>query len=505
MGNYIIAHDLGTSGNKAVLYEKNGNVKQSTQYAYQTFYPHPGFVEQRAEDWWKAVCETTRQLLLISGVSATEIEAITFSAQMMGCLPVDRQGKPLRNMIIWADTRATEQEAWMKKQISMEEVYRITGHRISASYTAAKLLWIKENEPDLYQKAYKILQAKDYLIYRLTGKMVTDYSDASGTNLFDLVNKKWCQKLLEAWGIDEERLPNPYPSTAIAGGLTKEAAAETSLLAGTPVVIGGGDGSCACVGAGVVEEGSAYNVLGTSSWISIASRTPLFDQEMRTFNWVHLDPEYYTPCGTMQAAGYSYSWYRDNFCTQDREKDQYLNDLVLQSTPGGGGLIYLPYLLGERSPRWDSAARGAFIGMNANTTNTEMTRAVMEGVAFNLRLILEALDREDKIAQIRMIGGGANGKAWLQILADIWNKPIDIPVYLSEATSLGAAICAGVGIGMYPDFKVVHQINSIRETIQPNAKSKSCYDRLYEIFNLSYQQLKPIYQQLQEVRDKYYD
>jgi xylulokinase len=501
MGNYIIAHDLGTSGNKAVLYEQNGSLKESVHYSYPTYYPHSGFVEQKAEDWWKAVCETTKELLQKAGITSKEVEAVSFSAQMMGCLPVDIHGIPLRNMIIWADTRAVKQEAWMKDQITMEKVYQITGHRISASYTAAKLLWIRENEPDIYQKSYKILQAKDYLNYRLTGNMVTDYSDASGTNLFDIMKKCWCKELLLAWDISEDLLPEPFPSTAKAGVVTAEAALETGLLPGTPVIIGGGDGSCACVGAGVVEEGSAYNVLGTSSWISKASHTPLFDKEMRTFNWVHLDPTLFTPCGTMQAAGYSYSWYRDTFFGEVVQKDSFLNEKVMKSEPGAGGVLFLPYLLGERSPRWDTKARGAFIGMNADTSAGDMTRAVMEGVGFNLRLILEALEQDAPIINIVMIGGGANGKAWTRILADIWNKPIKIPAYVSEATSLGAAVCAGVGIGMYPDFKVIHKMNQTKEMLQPDQRFRERYQQLYDIFNQSYEGLKPIYQRLQEVRD----
>lgn len=500
MGNYIIAHDLGTSGNKAVLYEQSGSLKGSAQYSYSTLYPHPGFVEQKAEDWWKAVCVTTKELLKTAGISAGDVAAVSFSAQMMGCLPVDIKGNPLRNMIIWADTRAVKQEAWMKEQIAMGKAYQITGHRISASYTAAKILWIRENEPEIYHKCYKILQAKDYLNYCLTGNYTTDYSDASGTNLFDITHKCWCKELLGAWDIREDLLPEAFPSTAQAGTVTAMAARETGLLPGTPVIIGGGDGSCACVGAGVVEEGSAYNVLGTSSWISTASARPLFDKEMRTFNWVHLDPALYTPCGTMQAAGYSYSWYRDTFFRELSQNDRILNEKVLQSEPGAGGLLFLPYLLGERSPRWDANARGAFIGINGNTSEGDMTRAVMEGVGFNLRLILEALEQDSPIHDIVMIGGGANGRAWTKILADIWNKPVKIPQYLSEATSLGAAVCAGVGIGLYSDFKVICKMNQIKETIQPDQKFSETYRLLYDAFNRSYEALQPIYQQLQKVR-----
>ena len=255
-GTCILAHDLGTSGNKATLYRADGTLVASCVHEYPTSYPQPGFVEQDPEDWWNAVCASTRELLEKTGMRPERIAAVSFSAQMMGCLPVDREGNPLRPMIIWADTRAVEEERWMVERIGMERGYEITGHRLSASYSAAKLLWVRRREPDIYRRCYKMLHAKDFIICRLTGEFVTDYSDASGTNLFDIRAKMWSEEILRALDLDEELLPELHPSTDIAGGVTKAAAEDTGLLEGTPVVIGGGDGSCACVGAGVVDEGS---------------------------------------------------------------------------------------------------------------------------------------------------------------------------------------------------------------------------------------------------------
>lgn len=508
MGNYILAHDLGTSGNKATLYRPNGQLVASAVYEYPTYYPHHGFVEQNPDDWWKAICESTKLLLARSGVLPGEIAGLSFSAQMMGCLLVDQAGAPLRPMIIWADTRAAEEEAWMKARIGEERGYQITGHRLSASYSAAKLLWVRKHEPEVYARAYKMLHAKDYIIYRLTGKFVTDYSDASGTNLFDITQKIWSEEILTALEIDPGLLPELHASSDIAGSVTAEAAAATGLLAGTRVVIGGGDGSCACVGAGVVEEGNAYCVLGSSAWISSASRKPLFDPEMRTFNWVHLDPELYTPCGTMQAAGYSYRWYRDTLCKSEaREAKEMgispyerMNEGVLRAKPGAGGLLYLPYLLGERSPRWDADARGTFIGLSVSTTKEDISRAVLEGVGFNLRVILESLRKGVDIRELILIGGGAKGPAWMQILADIWQAPLQIPAYLEEATSMGAAVCAGVGVGIFRDYKAAKAMNPIRRTVTPNEALKPCYDRLYDIFNKSYDALTGVYGELGEYR-----
>lgn len=491
---YILAHDLGTSGNKATLYDLDGNLIGCAVHSYPTFYPHNQQVEQNPEDWWSAVCLSTKELLSSIGISSKNLAVVSFSAQMMGCLLVDSSGTPLRPMITWADTRSDKQEQMMIDAVGAERGYHITGHRLSASYSAAKLLWIKENEPEVYGKAAKMLHAKDYIIYRLTGVFLSDYSDASGTNLLDIEKKEWSQELIEAFGIRTDLLPELHASTEIAGTVTAEASRLTGLMEGTPVVIGGGDGSCACVGAGVVQEGKTYNVIGSSSWISMAAKKPYFDPEMRTFNWVHLDPSLYTPCGTMQAAGYSYSWYRDTFCTQELQqaKEQktsvyrLLDEQVLTSPPGANGLLYLPYLLGERSPRWNIDARGAFVGMGISTVKADCTRAVLEGVGYNLKMILDILDGYSPIDHITVIGGGAKGDVWLQILADIWGKTLDVPRYLEEATSMGAAVCGGVGIGAYKDFSVMSRFNRSAREITPNPQNAGVYQKMYSAFNAAY-------------------
>ena len=384
----------------------------------------------------------------------------------------------------------------------MEKGYHITGHRLSASYSAAKLLWIKDNQPELYQRAYKMIHAKDYLVYKLTGQFMTDYSDASGTNLLDLERKEWSRELLDAFEIRADLLPELYPSTHVAGGVTAQAAKECGLLEGTPVVLGGGDGSCACVGAGVVRPGKAYNVIGSSSWISMAAEKPYFDPEMRTFNWVHLDENLYTPCGTMQAAGYSYAWFRNTLggeeiaAAKERGVSPYelLNQGAAASAPGANGVLFLPYLLGERSPLWDHNAKGAFIGMGISTTKGDMTRAVLEGVGFNLKNILDILENYATIEGVTMIGGGTKGGLWLQILADIWQKPLYVPGYLEEATSMGAAICGGVGIGAYPDFTIAETFTQTQRVVHPNPELAPRYQCTYRHFRNAYDRLKPLYE-----------
>jgi xylulokinase len=258
-----------------------------------------------------------------------------------------------------------------------------------------------------------------------------------------------------------------------------------------------------------VSEGSAYNVLGSSSWISLASAAPVQDPELRTFTWVHLDPSLYTPCGTMQAAGYSYNWYKNTLCGAEiaeaarggENPYRLIDEGALKSPSGAGGLLYLPYLLGERSPRWNHEARGAFVGFSITTGKGDISRAVLEGVGFNLRNILQILEQGiagDGIGQVLMIGGGAKGTVWLQILADIWQKPLAVPAYTEEATSLGAAVCGGVGIGAFKDFSVIHQFNAPVKTIVPNTALASRYDRLFGIFNHAYDSLIDVYHRLAE-------
>jgi xylulokinase len=514
MEKFVLAHDLGTSGNKVTLFSLDGKLGASCLYEYPTRYPRQNWVEQSPDDFWKAVCLSTKRLLEETRLSGSDVAAVCFSGQMMGCLLVDAEGKPLRPMIIWADTRAGKQEAEIEQKLGMDYVYRTTGHRISASYSAAKLLWVRDNEIEVYRRSYKMLHAKDYIIYKLTGKFVTDYSDASGTNLFDLVKKTWDKNILDALGVSPDLLPEARPSTDNAGGITAEASRATGLLEGTPVIIGGGDGSCACVGAGVVSEGSAYNVLGSSSWISLASADPVYDPALRTFTWVHLDPALYTPCGTMQAAGYSYNWYKNTLCggeTAEAAKNgenpyRLIDKGAFEASPGSGGLLYLPYLLGERSPRWNHEARGAFVGLSVTSSKGDISRSVLEGVGFNLKIILQILEQgaavKGGIDNVIMIGGGAKGAVWLQILADIWQKPLIVPAYTEEATSLGAAVCGGVGIGAFKDFSVIHQFNAPVKTITPNPELAPLYEDLFGIFNDTYDSLTGVYRRFAEFKGR---
>ena len=506
--NVILAHDLGTTGNKSSLFNSQGQALASSFSAYSTYYPSFNWAEQNPEDWWQAVCASTRQLLHESRIPPKEIACIVFSGQMMAAVAVDRQVNPLRNAIIWADTRAIEQAQQVIDGIGFKKGYAITGHRISPSYSCAKIMWVRDNQPDIYRQAYKFLHAKDFIVARLTGRFVTDYSDASGMNLLDLDTKQWSEEMIAAAGLDPALLPELHASKDVVGEVSPQAAEQTGLAAGTPVVIGGGDGCCAATGAGVVAEGAAYTYIGSSAWIGIATHKPILDPTLRTFTFVHLDPGMYSPTGSMQSAGGSYQWLRDNFCLPEIEAASQLglspyelmNLQVEQAPPGANNLLYLPYLLGERSPRWNPKARGVYFGLTVQHSRADIIRATMEGVSFNLRVILEAFQQQGaQIKEMRVIGGGARGRVWRQVLADIFGIPVVRPNLLEDATSLGAAIAGGVGVGIFPDFGIAAQINPIIDTALPNKELEDKYDRLYKLFNDCYRALEPLYEDLSAI------
>ncbi len=502
MANYVIAHDLGTTGNKATLYDPEGKLVGASFYGYDTEYAHTGWAEQNPNDWWQAVCLSTRHLLSETGVRRDDIACITFSGQMMGAVPLDQAARPLRNAIIWADQRALQQERWIGEVLPFEEVYHITGHRLSASYSLAKILWIRDHQPDIYTATHKFLHAKDSIVARLTGNFVTDPSDASSMNLYDLNRDEWSGAILDAVELGIEKLPDIRQSIEVVGEVRAAVADEVGVAPGTPVVIGGGDGACAAAGAGVIEEGSAYNYVGSSSWIALSTPEPIYDPDYRTFTFGHVIPNMVMPTGTMQAAGASYQWTRDQLSLFEMETAERLgispyeliNLEIAQISPGAEGLFFLPYLLGERSPRWNPHARGAFIGLTIRHTRAHLYRAVLEGVTMNLRVILDAFRQQGtSIEAMRVIGGGASGRVWNQIMADVYGMPVHRLAILEEATSMGAALVGGVGVGLYSGFDMIHQMNAVASTVQPDEKARAIYERMQPVFDKLYQALVPAF------------
>lgn len=506
---FILAHDLGTSGDKASLYDENGRLMGSSTYKYNTFYPMPGWVEQDPEDWWLAVCSSTKTVLQEAKVTPRDVAVISFSGQMMGALSLDSEGRPLGNSIIWADQRAIQETDFIKNQLGMDKVYQITGTSIAPNYSLEKILWLKKNEKEVYEKAAVFLNAKDYIIFKLTGEMVTDYSDASGTNMLDIKKKVWSDEIIKAAGIDKSKLPELHASTDIIGYVKDEVSEQVGLTSNTAVVLGGGDGPCATVGAGAVEDGDVYNYYGSSSWISVTRKEPLYDPEQRTFNLCSLDPELYMAPGTMQSAGGSYEWLKDTIgliekkAAEMSEMDtfQLMSAKAATSPAGSNALIFLPYLLGERCPYWNPDAKGAFIGLLRGHKREDVFRSVLEGVVFNLKLILDLFRNQGvQFSEITAIGGGIRSNLLSQIMADIYEVDVIRPKVLEEATSFGAAVAGGVGVGIFKGFHDVKKMVEISDRIKPIHANSNKYMEMYPVFKNAYQSLTDIYTQLSKIR-----
>jgi len=501
---YILAHDLGTSGNKATLFSEDGQMIGSEVFSYDTHYFNGTWVEQEAEDWWNAVCHTSKSLIASTAINPADIGTVSFSGQMMGCLCVDKNGNPLRPSIIWADQRAIKQSIQIDNHISQWDFYNIVGHKNTPSYGIQKLMWVRDNEPDIYEQTYKTLNAKDFIVCRLTGKFYTEYSDGNSMDCLDLKNLKWSEEILKAANISIDKLPELKASTFVAGGVTEQAAKACGLAVGTPVVLGGGDGSVANVGAGSIAPGQTYCCMGTSAWITTTSDKPIFDEQMRTVTWAHVIPGLYAPNGTMQYAGGAYNWMKNTICQMEcydaklngTSPYEYMNAQIAESPVGANGIIFLPYMLGERAPRWDVDAKGAFIGLKPENTRGDILRSVLEGVTMNLSIILETLRSQIDIKELMILGGGAKGAVWRQMMADIYDAQITVPNLLEEAGSMGAAVTGGVGAGMYKDFTAIDKFLEINSVHEPNETNVNAYGPVKELFDECYFALKDVFKKM---------
>lgn len=492
---YLLAHDLGTSGDKATLFTTEGALAASVVEAYPCRYEAGNRVEQDPADWYGAVCRATRALL--ERISPGDVAGVSFSGHMMGAVLLDRAGTLLRPAIIWADQRATEEQALLAARVGGDRLYAITGNRNNPTNSILKVLWCLRHE-DLGARLASVLNCKDYLIYRLTGAIGTDYSDASGTGAFDLHTFTWSAEILEAAGVPAAVMPPLHASTELAGTITDQAARDTGLLPGTPVYCGCGDGTAASVGAGVDRPGQGYLSLGTSAWISYLDDAPLLDGQQRTFNLAGIEKGLVFPIGTMQAAGASYNWMRDQLCLSEKQAAlaqggsvyDKINRQIAAEAPGAGGVLFLPYLTGERSPWWDAHAKGAFLGLDISTTHAQLLRAVMEGVAMNLSLILRIFRGKYPFESLRILGGGAKEPLWRQVLADVLNVRVEKLNLLEEGCSLGAAMAAGIGAGVFRDAGEIRRFLRVEAVTEPDPDRAAQYAALTDRFQEAYLRLK---------------
>jgi xylulokinase len=502
----VLAHDFGTTGNKACLYDSEGQLLKSCYRPYATHYPRPAWVEQSPEDWWEAFVHSTREVLAAARVDPAQILGLSFSGQMMAGIPVDREGNTLeKTTMLWADHRSQRQGELIKEKVGWQAFYHTTGAGMEIPlYPIAKILWLKENSPEIYNRTYKFLGAKDFLVRRLTGRFVTDYSDASNTGLLDINRQEWAVDMVRQLGIDANKLSDEIlPSPTVVGKVGRQAAGETGLPEGIPVVLGGGDVACAALGAGVILEGSAYNYIGSASWLAVASSKPRFDDVMRPFTLCHVVPGRYVVQLAMFTAGVAFEWFRDQVCWTESSYAQHQGfdayDLMSQeagaSAPGANGLIFLPNMRPGGAPHNNLNDHGALVGLTLAHKRNDILRAVLEGITFNIRLMCEAMEKQVGVPfrEIRMIGGGSKSRLWREIEACVLNKNILTLSAHQEANSLGAAMIAAVALGVFGSFEdALRTYVRIQEVTAPKKEMVQAYERHFPLFNRTYSALVPV-------------
>jgi xylulokinase len=507
MTKYIIAHDVGTSNNKAVLVDLEGGVHGKCIGSYDIKYPSPGWAEQDPEDWWRVVTRTTKQLIAETGVSPSDILCIVYSTQMLGIVPMDGKGNHLRQAIIWLDSRAPEEAKWVMNKFLGPSVFSaIAGATISGKDGIPKLIWLKKNEPDIYARMKCFLDVNGYLTYRSTGKMVMAWSNASGFGL-DLRKKTWLAAIFKYVGFDTKKLAPLVRSTDTVGGLTKEAAEQFGLLEGTPVMGGAGDVASAAVGSGAVGEGDGHISIGTSAWVGVVTKkTPTGkDGVVSTHS---ADPEKALLLGQMELAGGCLRWLGDEACRMEKADPAitnifgFMDSKVEQVTAGSDYLIFMPWMYGERAPISDPYIRGGFLNLTPEHTREHLLRAVYEGVAYNIRWIIEIVEKKFgfPLPSLRIIGGGALGHPWMQILADVTGKKIETVRNTQEAGAVGVAMAAAVGLGIYKDFNTLKKVVTVDKVFVPREQNREVYDFLYCSYKDLYKNLGKFYLKLNKQR-----
>lgn len=505
---YIIGVDLGTSGTKTVLFDEKGRQVAQALEEYPLLQPRNGWAEQEPETWWHAAASTIRMVLKKSGVDPAHVAGLGLSGQMHGLVMLDRDGIVLRPAILWCDGRTAEECQEIHEKIGRERLIALTGNPALTGFTAGKILWVRRHEPENYERCSQILLPKDYVRYRLTGEYAIDAGDASGTNLLDLRSRDWSDEILRGLDIPRELLPKVYESCDVVGQITAAAAEETGLKPGTPVVCGSGDNASAAVGTGVVREGLSFTTLGTSGVVYAHSRMPHIDTTGRIHSFCAAVPGEYALMSCTLAAGLSLRWFKNTFCVEEEKKaleegiDPYvlLDRMAAEVPVGSNRLLYLPYLMGERSPILDEKSRGVFFGLSAIHTKADLLRSVMEGVSYSQRACFEVFGELGVHPQKMLAcGGGGSSRLWRQMLADNYGCEIGT-VENKEGPALGAALMAAVGTGIFPDLPTACE-SVIREKDheRPDLEAKAKYDRFFAVYQSLYPALKDCFAALNEI------
>ncbi len=502
---YLLGIDIGTSGTKTVLFDRGGNPISSSTAEYPLYQPEIGWAEQDPLDWWKAVCITINDVIKDSNINQESISGIGLSGQMHGLVMLDGDGNVLRKSIIWCDQRTSVECVEITEKVGEKRLIDITANPALTGFTASKILWVRNNEPEIYEKCRKILLPKDYIRYMLTGEFATEVSDASGMQLLDIKNRCWSKEVLSALDIPIEYLGDVHESIVVSGKVHRKAAEMTGLKEGTPVVGGAGDQAAGAIGSGIIRSGQISSTIGTSGVVFAHLDEPIIDEKGRVHTFCHAVPGAWNMMGVTQGAGLSLKWFRDNFCSNEIEvaKNMGIDPYVLmtkeaEKVPAGSrGVIYLPYLMGERTPHLNPKAKGVFFGLSAAHTKNDMLRAVIEGVSYSLLDCMEIIkDTGINPTNVMVSGGGGKSELWRQILADMFNCKVATNKS-SEGPALGVALLAGVGTGVYKDINEACSIAISENTIQyPKEENTIIYKGYYEIYQKIYKNLKEIFELL---------
>ena len=495
MRDLLFGIDIGTSSCKVAVFTPEGAVVAAKNAEYEVYRPHPGWAEQDPEDWVKGVYDCIRRIFAETDIKPSEIKGIGVDGQSWSAVAVDKDGRVLINTPIWMDMRAQDICDRLNNEIGEDAIFKLSGNPLKPSYTTPKIIWYKENHPEIYERIDKILQCNSFLVYRLTGELSQDVSMGYGLHCFDMHNARWDMDMAKALGIPQSFLPQIFPCTAVVGRVTEEAAKETGLAAGTPVVAGGLDAACGTLGAGVVRPGETQEQGGQAGGMSICIDE--YAADPRLILSYHVAPDTWLLQGGTTGGGGVMRWFEQNFADYERENGSgrsslvQLNEIAEKVPAGSEGLIFLPYMSGERTPIWDPDAKGVFYGLDFSKTKGHFVRACMEGVAFALRHNLEVAEASGaEVEELKAMGGSANSLLWTQIKADITGKRITVPAS-DTATTLGAAILAGVGVGIYASCEeAVDKTVHTTRTHEPDPGNKDVYDKAYSIYREIYEQLK---------------
>ncbi len=486
MKDLLLAIDQGTSGCKMTIFDITGQVVCSITKAYNTYYPAEGYVEQKPEEWWQVIQEGIATMLEERDIDPTCIKGIGIDGTGWACIPIDQSGHVLHPAMIWLDRRAEKQANWMKQILDEAELIALSGNPVDPAYITPKMLWLKENMPDLYKKTDKFIQSNAYIALKLTGKLSQEYSQCYGFHFFNIKTGKWDEKIADSLGISLDLMAPLMQCHDIVGHVTEEVAKATGLSVGTPVVAGGLDAACCTLGAGVIHEGQTQEQGGQAGGMSIALGKPVIHPQL--ILGYHVVPNMWLLQGGTTGGGGTLNWFNREFGHAEQqeaiEKDS--NPFAIMSEeadsipPGSDDIIFLPYMKGERSPLWNSKAKGVYYGLSFDKTRAHMIRSTMEGVAYALRHNLETAEETSvKVGKLSSVGGSANSHVWTQLKSDITGRTIEVP-YSDHATTLGAAILAGVGVGIYKDFEeAIKKTVTIQRTHEPNAERSKIYNTCY--------------------------